>query len=151
MRNAKDFFANLVSSNGEVSSRRVVVIITAINFTLFSIVFPVVMYGFIIRERNEKIILRSFDILDKQIDYQFWLMCVGFGFITTSAFAQALIMKAKAKVVSAVQGDDNPDTVINQDVENQTIDTGQTNVNAGKNVKKGPVKKTGTKKRVPHE
>lgn len=120
----RKLWTELLSAKSEISSRRFVVLITSMYFILVSFTLPIIVYLFIIKERDQKVIEYSFNLLDKIIDYNFLIIAIGFGFITTSAFAQALITRFQAKVIGAIQG--TPENmVVNQQVGEQNVSAEQ--------------------------
>jgi hypothetical protein len=132
-------FRTLLSSSGEASSRRFVVVIVSMIFCalfLTMVVLLILTYVGNIRA-SAQAQTYFFQLFEKVVDYCVWIILVGFGFITSSALIGALGDKFRAKVISAQQG--IPDNVVVQNVKEQQVNAQNTNIG----VKTAPAKAGG--------
>lgn len=121
------FLELLLAPNTLVSSKRFVIISLSVDFLILAFLLPIVVYGFIIKDRDPHIIDLSFALLNKVVDYTFLIIVIGLGIIG-AADAIKMVMMGRVRVAENTPPENvtNVEHVDNQDIKTNTV------VNPGK-------------------
>jgi hypothetical protein len=119
----KKVFRHLLSSQSEISSRRFIVLITALNFVGFCTLVMVFIAFFVFKPREfaPSVVVNVFELMHKLVDYMFFLIVLGFGFITASAFIEVLLARLRTVGILSAFSGEKKTTV--QVTEKQTLQT----------------------------
>ena len=114
MKKAESLLRLLLNPRSGVSSRRFIALIMTIHFVVTSY--------YILFFKSE---IRNSQALLTILEYEFWIILGGFGFITLADFGLAFIRRAEARMTEAVQGiPETPGTDVKvENMENPTINT----------------------------
>lgn len=117
----KSFLKALLSSTGEASSKRFVVVILslfccAVSFVLLWVLVLILVKAIPVSQANAN---QFFDLFDNVVLYSFGTMWIGLGFITASDFITVLTRKFDAKIVQAQTG--TPDVLVKQTIDTQNV------------------------------
>lgn len=94
----RKFFQEVLNSESTASSRRLVTLIISGHFILTS--FMVTFYA-LVRESKAAVNERVIGLLEKILEYDFYIILVGLCFITADGFISIFIEKLRAKVAIA--------------------------------------------------
>lgn len=109
---ASNFWKNILSSNDTASSKRLVTLIISLHFIVASFVILFIAFYVIFYTTKGKVDPELLGMLKDVLEYDFYIILSGLGFITADNMAQMLLEKAKAKVAGNIQvGAPNADTI----------------------------------------
>lgn len=101
----KDFWNSVISSDSPASSKRLVTLIISIHFIVASFVILFIAFFVIFYTTKGKVDIALLGMLQDVLEYDFYIILSGLGFITAENVSQIIIEKAKAKF--GVRDDDH--------------------------------------------
>lgn len=91
----KSFFKKLLSTKSTESSKRFITLIIALHFILASFVILFFAFYLIIYTPKGVVNLNLLDLLKHVLEYDFYIILTGLGFITAEGFISMMIEKFK--------------------------------------------------------
>lgn len=101
MGSVKRFWHNVISSQDPTSSKRVITLILAAIFILAQIAIIFIAFYVIFYTTKGKVDKDLLDTLRAVLEYDFYIILSGLGFITADGLGQMLLEKYKAKSKSS--------------------------------------------------
>lgn len=96
----KKLFNRLIDSNDSASSKRVITLIMALHFIIASFVILIIAFFVIFYLPKGKIEQSLIDLLKIVLEYDFYIIIGGLGFVTTENLGKMLLEKAKSAAYS---------------------------------------------------
>lgn len=136
----KKFWKSVLSSKDATSSKRLVTLIISLHFIIASFAILFIAFYVIFYLPKGKVETELLSLLKEVLEYDFYIILSGLGFITADNMGQLMLEKAKAKVAGNVAvGSPSTDTIQVQKMDvKQTI----TNDNSGATTTGGPKPKS---------
>lgn len=100
----KSFWNNILSSDDPTSSKRLITLILAGIFILAQLAILFIAFYVVFYTIRGKVDVDLLHMLDKVLEYDFYIILSGLGFITVDNLGQILLEKSKAKVEQQLQG-----------------------------------------------
>lgn len=115
-----NFWNRILSSSDTTSSKRLVTLIISLHFIIASFVILFIAFYVIFYTTKGKVDQALLDMLKDVLEYDFYIILSGLGFITADNFGQMMLDRAKAKVAGNVAvGAPSADTI---QVQNLKVD-----------------------------
>lgn len=93
-----NFWKSLLSSESTNSSKRIVTLLTALCFFIAQFLIIFIAFYVIFYTTKGKVDKDLLGMLKDLLEYDFYIILSGLGFITAENFGQVLLQKAKAKI-----------------------------------------------------
>lgn len=94
----KEFWKSIISSDNPASSKRMVTLIISLHFIVASFVILFIAFYVIFYTTKGKVDTALLGMLKDVLEYDFYIILSGLGFITAENVSQIIIEKAKAKI-----------------------------------------------------
>jgi O-antigen/teichoic acid export membrane protein len=119
-----NFWQAILSSENTTSSKRVVTLITAACFFAAQFLIIFIAFYVIFYTTKGKVDKDLLGMLKDVLEYDFYIILSGLGFITAENFGQVMLQKAKAKIDGNVSvGSPTADTMTITKAETTNTDT----------------------------
>jgi hypothetical protein len=102
MKDITRFWRRVLSSKDTTSSKRLITLLTAAHFFLASFTVLFIAFYVIFYTTKGKVDTALLEMLKDVLEYDFFIILSGLGFITADNLGQMLLEKAKAKVAGNV-------------------------------------------------
>ena len=93
----KEFFKKVLSSDDPTSSKRLVTLIISLHFIVASFVILFIAFYVIFYTTRGKVDTDLLGMLKDVLEYDFYIILSGLGFITADTLGKTLVERAKAK------------------------------------------------------
>jgi len=100
----KKFWNDIISSDNPASSKRLVTLLISVHFIIASFVILFIAFFVIFYTTKGKVDTALLAMLENVLEYDFYIILSGLGFITAENVSQIIIEKAKAKIVPKEDG-----------------------------------------------
>lgn len=120
-----NFWKSILSSESTNSSKRIVTLITALCFFIAQFLIIFIAFYVIFYTTKGKVDPELLGMLKQVLEYDFYIILSGLGFITAENFAQVILEKAKAQVLgNTATGYPTADTLnVTNTIKSQTTNT----------------------------
>lgn len=116
----RNFWSSVLSSDDPTSSKRLITLILSGIFILAQLAILFIAFYVVFYTIKGKVDIDLLHMLDKVLEYDFYIILSGLGFITADNMSQMLLERAKAKVAGNIAvGAPNADTI---NVQNMQVD-----------------------------
>jgi len=97
------FWKSVVSSDGTSSSKRLVTLIISLHFIVASFAILFIAFYVIFYLPKGKVEPELLGLLKEVLEYDFYIILSGLGFITTENMGQVMLERAKARIAGNVK------------------------------------------------
>lgn len=94
----KDFLKKILSSDDPTSSKRLVTLIISLHFIIASFVILFIAFYVIFYTTKGKVDTDLLGMLKEVLEYDFYIILSGLGFITVDGLGKTLMARARAKM-----------------------------------------------------